>query len=54
MKGGKDGSLEYRSEILEWRDDKLEWVEAVKMKVPRWYHAVTSINMENDILMYCS
>ena len=54
MEGGKDGSLEYRSEILEWRDDTQEWVEVVKMKVPRWYHAVTTINIESDVMIYCS
>ena len=52
--GGKDGNLEYRREILKWRADEKEWMEVGKMKVSRWYHAISTINMENENMVYCS
>ena len=40
-----------RDEILAWEDD--QWVEVGKMKVPKSFHAVTNIMMDEEVMQFC-
>ena len=50
--GGHDGE-NYREEILAWLDEEQEWVEAGKMQLARYYHAVTTIPLDDQAMDYC-
>jgi hypothetical protein len=49
--GGYDGS--YSDEIMGWLDDEQEWEETAKMKMGRRYHAVSTIQMDNQAMEHC-
>ena len=49
--GGTDGP--YRDEIMAWLDDEQEWVETGKMKIARRFHAVTTIQMDDEAMAHC-
>ena len=52
--GGKDGDGgNYRDEVLVWLDEEQQWVEEGKMKVARAYHAVTTIQLDDDAMAHC-
>ena len=53
--GGWDGGddHEYEDDIITWHDEEQEWVEAGKMKIPRSYHAATTIRIQDQIMEYC-
>ena len=50
--GGYDGS-NTRHEILGWLDDEQEWEETGKMKMARFYHAVSTIQMNDQAMEHC-
>ena len=50
--GGEDST--YRNEIIAWRDEEQKWEETGKMKVARYYHAVTTIKMDDPAMEFCS
>ena len=48
--GGWDGDNE-RDEVLQWTGE--DWVEVAKMKKARNYHAVSTIEMDDNIMQFC-
>jgi len=51
--GGYDHDYNDRDEVLAWLDDEQQWVEEKKMKVGRYYHAVTTIMLDDDAMAHC-
>ena len=51
--GGRDDDYNDRDEVLAWLDDEQQWVEEGKMKVGRFYHAVTTIMLDDDAMAHC-
>ena len=49
--GGEDGT--YRDEIIAWLDEEQKWEETGKMKMARYYHAVTTIQLDDQAMEYC-
>ena len=49
--GGYD--YEGRDEILGWLDDKQEWEETGKMKMGRYNHAATTIQLDDEAMEHC-
>ena len=49
--GGYDGNERY--EIMGWLDDEQEWEETGKMKMGRYYHAVSTIQMDDQAMEHC-
>merc|ERR1711892_133839 len=52
MTGGEDST--YRNEIIAWRDEEQKWEEMGKMRVARYYHAVTTIKLDDPAMEFCS
>ena len=50
---GGYGGGSYRAEIMVWLDDEQEWEETGKMKMGRSYHAVTTIQMDDQAMEHC-
>ena len=42
-----------RDEVLVWLDEEQQWLEEGKMKVPRDFHAVTTIQLGDDAMSHC-
>ena len=42
-----------RDEVLAWLDEEQQWVEEGNMKVATGYHAVTTIQLDDDALALC-
>ena len=38
---------------MEWRDEEQDWEEIGKMKMARRFHAVSIINMEDEVMQHC-
>ena len=49
--GGEDDSRNYRDEVYQWTGE--DWVEVAKMKKARYYHAISTIVMDENILRFC-
>ena len=49
--GGEDGT--YRDEIIAWLDEEQKWEETGKMKMARYYHAVTTIQLDDQAMDHC-
>ena len=39
--------------MLAWLDEEQQWVEEGKMKVDRYYHAVTTIILDDETMAHC-
>merc|ERR1739838_904456 len=53
MTGGTYSGYIYTDTILVWSDDKQEWVEEGKMKIPRGGHSASTIKLKWDVMDYC-
>ena len=42
-----------RGEMVEWLDEVEEWVEIGEINYSRWYHAATTVKMDDEALNYC-
>ena len=42
-----------RNKIIVWLEEKQEWEEIGKMKIGRAYHAVDTIQMEDQAMEHC-
>ena len=51
--GGKEADHDERDEILAWLEVEQEWEETAKMKSARYYHAVTTIQMDDQAMRHC-
>jgi hypothetical protein len=51
--GGYAADYNARDEIIEWRDVGQEWVEIGKMKMARYNHAVTTIQLDDPAMEHC-
>ena len=51
--GGSYSVREYTDTILVWSDDKQEWIEEGKMKIPRAGHSASIIKLKWDVMDYC-
>ena len=45
---------DYTDEILEWQNEEEEWGLGVWMEYSRAYHGVTSVQLDESIMKYCS
>ena len=50
LSGGSDGNGA-RDEVYSWTGES--WVEVGKMKMSRYYHAVSSIGMDDSAMKFC-
>lgn len=54
MTGGRDVENDIRDEVFVWLDEEQVWEEAGKLKTGKSIHAVSTIQMDDQAMEYCS
>ena len=52
--GGYSAGTVYKADIYQWEEDKQEWVLTARMIKARYYHAVSIVSMDDDLINYCN